>query len=154
MKTSLKLITSALLVSLTVCGASSCNGSNETTEKEAKNTEESLIDEWINDTEWDNSGSESGGADSTGGADTDPKTVDYSKVDVTFGPNDGTAVSEFTGSWYDGSCDGKVVKIVGDNENYGENCFIYSMSMNRNAMAFRGYMLTERLYLRAIHTLR
>lgn len=65
---------------------------------------------------------------STGGsADTDPKTVDYSKVDVTFGPNDGEAVNEFTGKFYDGSCDGKVVKITGLSENWGSgSCTIYS----------------------------
>lgn len=127
MKTSLKLITSALLFSLAVCGVSSCSGSNETTEKEAEKAVESLIDDWgIDDTDWGDSGSESGG-DSTGSADIDPKTVDYSKVDVTFGPNDGKAVSEFTGKFYDGSCDGKVVKITGLSENWGSgSCTIYS----------------------------
>ena len=121
MKNTLKLITVGLLVSLAVCGVSSCNGSNggSTTTTAGGATEST-----------DSGDDYSWGEDLLGSAETfapvtvDPKTVDYSSIDYTFGMNDGTELEALANEMSTGKYDGKVLKITGRNSNWGTTCNI------------------------------
>ena len=114
MKKTLKFITAGLLVTAAVCGAASCSGSNEISDSEAESIANDIISDWGLDDEslW-------GAEETSAPVEVDPKTVDYSSIDITVAWGDSETTSEIASNMWYGSYDGKVVKIEGIAEKLG-----------------------------------
>ena len=126
MKRTLKHIAAGLLAAAAVCGVSSCGGSNgESTITTAGNSESTTAGndrtESGDDSSWENLLSF---AETSAPVIVDPKTVDYSNIDYTFGMTDGAEMEKFAGEMINATYDGKVVKITGRNSNWGTTCNI------------------------------
>lgn len=125
MKRTFKFILAGLLASAAVCGVSACGGSNggstaaATTTTSATNAVETESTNVVTDvfSEWTSEEANTPAA-------VDPKTVDYSNIDYTFGMNEGTKMEKFANEMLTGIYDGKVVKVTGRNSNWGTTCNI------------------------------
>ena len=96
----------ALSVTVSVAGCGSSNGTNNQANAPAAQ----------------NSAANAGTSQSASKpAAVDPKTVDYSKVDMTVAFGDSKAASEIASNMWFGNYDGKVVKIEGYAEHLGSN---------------------------------
>ena len=128
MKKKIRSVTAALCALSAVCAFSACNSGSSISDSQAESVANNIIDS----IDW---GGLTGSGETTA-APVDPKTVDYSKVDVTVTYGDSSTISEIGSNMWYGNYDGKVIKIDGLSCKYGSKYSIMERDSDSSKTGF------------------
>ena len=131
MKKNIRTMSAAALVISAVCACSACGSGGNISDSQAESIANGIVDS----IDW---GELTGAGETTAAASApvDPKTVDYSKVDITIAYGDSSAISEIGSNMYYGNYDGKVIKVEGLSCKYGSKYSIMEYDSDSSKTGF------------------